>query len=124
MKIASLVARILIGLVFTFFGIFTFFMGPPPPLPGVAGDLNAAFYHSHWNLVVAFAQLVAGVLLLINRYVPVALIILAGFLYNSLAFHSLALPAVLPLPITVLVLWFLVAWPYRSAFATLFNTTK
>lgn len=121
MKITSLVARILTGLVFTAFGIGTFFLGPPPPLPGVAGDLNLAFYHSHWNLVVAFAQAVAGILLLVNRYVTVALIILAAFLYNSFAYHALAFPAGLPLALIALVLWFLAAWPYRAAFATLVN---
>lgn len=124
MKILTLVARILLGLDFAFFGIFTFFQKAYFPMPGVAGELNAALFLSHWNLVVAFAQVVAGVLLLINRYVPVALIILAAFLYNSFAYHILAFPAGFPLAFVAFVLWFIIAWPYRSAFATLFNTTK
>lgn len=124
MKIVSLIARILLGLDFAFFGVFTFFQKAYFPMPGVAGELNAALFHSHWNLSVAIAQVVAGVLLLVNRYVTVALIILAAFLYNSFTYHILAFPAGLPLAAIAFVLWFLVAWPYRSAFATLFNTTK
>jgi hypothetical protein len=68
--------------------------------------------------------LIAGILLLLNRYVTVALIIIAAFLYNSFAYHVLAFPAALPLALVAFVLWFLSAWPYRSEFATLFNTRK
>lgn len=124
MKIVSLVARILLGLDFAFFGVFTFFQKAPMPMPGVAGELNVALFDSHWNLVVAFAQVVAGILLLLNRYVTVALIIIAAFLYNSFAYHILAFPAALPFALLAFIFWFLAAWPYRSAFATLFNTTK
>ena len=120
MSVVSLIARILLGVIFTLAGISPLFIGTPPPMPGVAGELNAAFFASHWIYAISLAQFVAGVLLLVNRYVPVALLILAAFLYNSLAFHGLTSPVMLPLPIVVVALWVLAALPYREAFATLF----
>lgn len=121
MKIASLIARILLGLLFVFAGVFTFFLKSPMPVPGIAGEVNLALFQSHWILAVALAQAVAGILLLVNRYVPVALIILAAFLYNSFAFHVLTSPQGLPMFGIAFVLWFTAAWPYRAAFAMLFN---
>lgn len=121
MAIVSIVARIVLGIVFAAVGAFSFFMPAPPPMPGLAGQFNVLFFQSHWNLFVAAAQLVLGVLLLINRYVPVALIILAAFLYNSFAFHITILPAFILAPIIVLILWLLVAWPYRALFAPIFR---
>jgi uncharacterized BrkB/YihY/UPF0761 family membrane protein len=68
---------------------------------------------------VGTAQLILGVLLLINRYVPIALIMLAAFLYNSFAFHITMAQSGLPAPIVVLALWLVVALKYRSNFAQL-----
>ncbi len=120
MIVASTVSRILLGLIFTLAGILPLLFGNPPPQPGMMGVLSTALYQSHWIFFIAFAQFTAGVLLLVNRYVPVALIILAGFLYNSLAFHILTSPAVLPMPLLVLVMWLLVALRYRERFAPIF----
>ncbi len=122
MFIVSQIARILLALIFIFFGLSPLFMGPPPPLPGLAGTLTISLYQSHWTYTIAFAQLVAGVLLLVNRYAAVALIILAAFLYNSFSYHALTMPEMLPLPLVVLILWFLACWPYRVQFAALFTT--
>lgn len=121
MNIAVTVARILLGLIFTFAGALAFFITTPPPLPGLAGTFNDVFIHSHWALFVGAAQLILGVLLLINRYVPIALIMLAAFLYNSFAFHITMAPNALPAPVIVLALWLLVALRYRSSFAPLLS---
>ncbi len=121
MSVVSLIARILLGLLFTFAGLMPLFIGNPPPMPGLVGMSNSVFYQSHWIYAIALAQFVAGVLLLANRYVPVALIILAGFMYNSLAFHGLLMPSTLPIPVTVVALWILASEPYREQFAALFN---
>ncbi|HET9029203.1 MAG TPA: hypothetical protein VFN49_03430 [Candidatus Aquilonibacter sp.] len=120
MRIASLVARILLGALFTFAGVSAFFMGPPPPMPGLVGAVTHDFYVSHWNLAVAFAQLAAGILLLLNRYVTLALIIIGAFLYNSLAFHALLMPSTLPIPLIVTLIWVAACWPRRNTFARLF----
>ena len=120
MHIARIVARILVGLLFVFAGASDFFIAKPPPLPGLAGTFNEAFFQSHWVLFLAVAQIAIGVLLLINRYVPVALIMLAAFLYNSYAFHITMLPSALWAPIIVTALALVIAWPYRALFAPIF----
>lgn len=117
MNIAAAIARILLGLLFTFAGIMAFLVTSPPPQPGLAGTFNDVFIHSHWALFVGAAQLVIGVLLLVNRFVTIALIMLAAFLYNSFAFHITMAQSALPAPVIVLVLWVLVAAKYRSHFA-------
>ncbi len=86
----------------------------------MAGVFDEVFFKSHWALFVAAAQVVLGVMLLTNRYVPVALIILAAFVYNSFAFHITMAPSSVWAPILVLLLWLLVAMPYRRLFAPIF----
>lgn len=120
MNLVITIARILLGLIFAFAGTIPFFMSTPPPLPGLAGTFNQVFYASHWALFLGVAQIVIGLLLLANRFVPVALIMLAAFLYNSFAFHITMAQSGLPAPIIVLVLGYIVARPYRAVFAPLF----
>jgi putative oxidoreductase len=121
MTIAATIARILLGLLFTFAGAAAFFVTNPPPMPGVAGEFVAASYHSHYVLFVGFAQLVFGVLLLANRFVPLALIMLAAFIYNSFAFHVTMAQSGIFAPVTVTALWVLVALPYRAVFSPIFR---
>lgn len=119
MNIAATIARILLGLLFALAGIMAFVLTAPPHEPGLAGTFNQVYFQSHWSLFVGAAQLVIGVLLLINRYVPIALIMLAAFLYNSFAFHITMAPGALFAPAIVLALWVLVALKYRAVFISL-----
>ncbi|HYZ16333.1 MAG TPA: DoxX family membrane protein [Candidatus Acidoferrum sp.] len=118
MAAATTIARLLLGLLFTFAGASAFFM-TPPHLPGLAGAFNDVFSQSHWSLFLGAAQVVIGVLLLINRFVPLALIMLAAFLYNSFAFHITMAQSSLFAPLIVTALWALISWKYRSLFALL-----
>jgi putative oxidoreductase len=120
MIIASTIARILLGLAFVFAGPVPFVFPSPPPQPGLAGAVNHALFASHWMLFVGFAQLLIGISFLSNRFVPVALIMMAGFLYNSFAFHLGTSPALLPLPLLATVLWLLVALRHRELFGPIF----
>lgn len=119
MNTAATIARILVGLLFTLAGVMSIVISSPPPQPGLAGTFNEIFVHSHWAAFVGAAQLAIGVLLLVNRCVPLALVMLAAFLYNSFAFHITMAPGALPAPIAVLALWVLIAWKYRPLFAQL-----
>lgn len=120
MAIITTIARIVLGLLFTAAGTMAFLISNPPPEPGLAGAFNDIFVHSHWALFVGAAQLAAGVLLLVNRFVPLALIMLGAFLYNSFAFHITMAQSALPAPVIVLALWIVVALKYRPVFAQLF----
>lgn len=120
MIIAATVARILLGVLFVFAGISAFVFPPPPPQPGMAGLVNQALYASHWMLFVGFVQLLIGISFLTNRFVPVALIMMAAFLYNSFVYHLLTSPMLLPIWLLATILWLLVALPYRALFAPVF----
>lgn len=119
MRVAAIIARIILGVAFTAVGIGTFFIKSPQPLPGLAGEFNEAFFRSHWLMFVSAAQALLGIALLTNRYVPLALVVLAAFTYNSFAFHITMMPSGLFAPIVVTVLWFLVAWAHRETLAPL-----
>lgn len=121
MTVVRIIARVLLGLVFTFAGAASFFITNPPPQPGLAGTFNDVFIHSHWALFVGTAQLVIGVLLLVNRFVPLALVMLAAFVYNSFAFHLTMAQSTLFAPVIVLALWLVVALEYRPLFAPFFT---
>lgn len=119
MKIAVLIARILLGLLFVFSGSFAFIPFTPPPQPGLAGQFQDVFFASHWVKFVEVVQLVVGILLLANRYVPLALVALAAVLANILFFHLSMQPQGIVPGLIATGLWFLVAWWHRASFAPL-----
>jgi putative oxidoreductase len=122
MKVVYLVARLLLALVFVVFGLngFLHFIPQPPP-SGLAGQFVGALFVSHYLVVVFVLQLLSGILLLINRYVPLALTLLGPVIFNILLFHSFMNPEGLPLALIVTVLWLVTAWGVRSAFAGIFH---
>ena len=121
MKIVAVIARILLGLIFFVFGLngFVGFL-PMPPLAGVAGAFIGALFTSHYLYLVAGVQLVAGVLLLINRFVPLALALLAPVIANILMYHATMQPSGFPLAIFTTILWAILMWRYRAHFTSLF----
>jgi putative oxidoreductase len=122
MKIVSTIARYLAGATFVVFGLngFLNFIHFPPP-EGVAAQFMGALFVSHFLAVIMAVQVIAGLLLLINRFVPLALAILAPVLFNILCFHAFMAPSGLPLALFVTVLWVLTFAQVRSAFAPLFQ---
>ena len=122
MKIATLIARMLLGLIFLVFGLngFLHFIPMPPP-SGTAGQFFGALFAAHVYLPVIFLlQVVGGVLLLWGRYVPLALTLLAPVIVNIFLFHLGLAPEGLPLAVVVVVLWLVVFFGVRSAFAGIF----
>src|ERR1700747_1787684 len=109
MKIASVIARFLLGLIFLVFGLngFVHFLSMPAPT-GVAGQFMGALFVSHVLIVIFVIQLIGAVLLLLNRYVPLALTLLAPVIVNIVLFHLFMAPNGIPLAIIVTVLWVLV----------------
>ena len=120
MKITTALARFLLGFIFLLFGLNGFFhFIPSPPLSGTLGQFVEALFVSHYLVVVFLLQLIAAILLLINRYVPLALTLLAPIIVNVLLVHILMAPSGLPLAIVVTVLWIVVFLSVRSAFGGL-----
>ena len=123
MKTVFAIARYLAGVIFLVFGLngFLNFIPMPPPA-GVAGQFMGALYASHYLWVIFAFQLLAGALLLVNRYVPLAVALLAPVIVNILSFHALMAPSGLPLALFVTVLWALIFVNVRPAFAGLFQS--
>jgi len=122
MKIVTLIARILLGLVSLVFGLNGFLnflnMGPMPT--GLAGQFMGALFLSHYYWVVAALQIAGGLLLLVNRFVPLALVLLGPVIVNILCYHVFLNHAGAPPAIVVAVLWFIVFYANRQHFAGIF----
>ena len=121
MKIATLIARILLGLIFFVFGLNAFLHFLPAILPlGPAGQFLSLLIQSHYVLFIGAVQLVGGALLVANRYVPLALTLLGPVIVNILLYHLLLSPAGAGLAILVTILWGFLFFRYRQYFSSLF----
>jgi putative oxidoreductase len=122
MKIAVLIARLLLGLIFIVFGLNGFLnflsMGPMPT--GLAGQFIGALALSHYFWVVAGLQVIGGVLLLVNRFVPLALVLLGPVIVNILCYHVFLNPTGVALALVVTILWFIVFYWHRQYFSGIF----
>src|SRR5882762_7301642 len=122
MKIAALIARLLLGLIMVVFGLNGFLnflsMGPMPT--GLAGQFIGALFQSHFYYVVAAVQIIGGLLLLVNRFVPLALVLLGAVIANIFFYHLFMNLAGMPLAIVVIVLWFIVFYRHRQYFSGIF----
>ena len=121
MKIVILLARILLGAIFLVFGLngFLHFI-PMQTLPGLAGQFLTVVIESHLYLFVFALQVIGGLLLLIDRYIPLALVLLGPIIVNIVLFHALMAPSGLPLAGLVVILWALLAFRCRTYFRGLF----
>ena len=121
MKYAFVIARVLLGLVFTVFGLNAFLhFFPSPPVPGLAGQFMGALLGSHYYVIAFGTELIGGALLLGNRYVPLALTLLGPVIVNILSFHMFLDSENMAPATVVTVLWFVVFSQMRSSFAGLF----
>jgi putative oxidoreductase len=121
MKIVALISRLLLGFIFLVFGLngFLHFIHMPPPT-GIAAQFFTAIFISKYWVVIFALQLLGGVLLLVNRYVPLALVVLGPIIVNIFFFHLLMAPSGLPLAILVAILWTIVAVRNKRYLAGLF----
>jgi len=123
MKIAIIVARLLLGLVFFVFGLNNIlgnFMHMPMPL-GDAGTFLMLLYGSKYMTFVALLQVIAGLLLLVGRYVPLALVVLVPITVNILCFHFLIAKGGAAPGIVCAILEVFLIWGYRLSFRGLFD---
>ena len=117
MKIATLIARILLGLLFLVFGLNgSLHFIPMAPPAGLAGQYMGALFLSHYLVAVFLLQTIGGALVLANRFVPLALVLLGPVLVNILLFHALMAPEGLPVALFATVLWAILFYAVRRAF--------
>lgn len=109
MKIVTTIARILLGLMFTVFGLNGFLhfipMGPQPS--GAAGQFIGALASTHYLHFVFAVQVISGVLFLIGRYVRLALMLIGPVIVNILLFHATLEPHGIAMGLFAAALWLL-----------------
>src|SRR6267143_2510181 len=122
MKIVTLIARLLLGLMFFVLGLNGFLnflsMGPMPS--GLAGQFIGALALSHYFWVVAALQVAGGALLLVKRFVPLALVLLGPVIVNIVLYHVFLNPSGAALAIVVTLLWLIVFYVHRQYFSGIF----
>jgi uncharacterized membrane protein YphA (DoxX/SURF4 family) len=123
MKIISIIARYLLGLMFTVFGLngFLNFIHQPPPANPLAIQFFVAVSASHFAAFFFAVQVLGGVLLLSGSFVPLALTLLAAVLYNILAFHLTLAPTSIAPGLVASLLWVLVFLQYLESFKGIFT---
>jgi len=121
MKTATIITRVLLGLIFVTFGlnIFLNFIPMPPPPEGPAREFMTSLFMSHYVYVVGALQVVGGLILLSGRWMPLGLTLLGPVIVNIVCFHVLMAPAGLPMAIVVSLLALFLLWRYREHFAGL-----
>jgi hypothetical protein len=119
----SLVIRILLGLSLVIFGLnafLNFIPQPKAPLaPAAAAFAGALMATGYMMQLIGLTQLLVGVLLLVNRFVPLALVLFAPFLVNSLAFHFRLEHSGIPMAVIFTALYLYLVWTYRAAYCSL-----
>src|SRR5262252_8536288 len=112
-------ARLIQGAAFFTFGLngFLHFLPAPPPPAAAGAFLGALFATGYMFPLIKGTEVLTGLLLLSNRYVPLALTLIAPVIVNIIAFHAFLAPAGLALPIVLLATEVYLAWSYRDAFA-------
>jgi putative oxidoreductase len=120
MKILEIIARVLLGLVFTVFGsnAFLHFI-KMPPMTGPSGDFITAMYSTGYLYVVGGCQVLGGLILLIGRYIPLGLTLLGPVIVNILCFHIFMNHEGMPLALVVAALALFLLWRHRANFAGL-----
>jgi len=125
MKILSLTARLLLGIAFTVFGLngFLHFIHLPTPPDGPALQYMGALASTHYLQIVFAIQLLCGILFLAGRFVPLALTLIGPVIVNILIFHALMEPGGILNGLVVAVLWLIVFYYHREAFAGIFKAS-
>jgi len=122
MKILTLITGVLLGLIFIVFGLNGFFgfltLGPVPA--GLAGQFMGALFLSHYYWVVAGLQVVGGALLLVNRFVPLALVLLGPVIVNIICYHVFLNRSGAQLGALATILWLIVFYGKRQYFSGIF----
>ena len=121
MKIAALMTRLLLGLIFVLFGLngFFLFITPPEHTPTGGAFINLLISTGFMH-VEKLLEVIGGSLLLLNQYVPLGLAILAPIIVNILLFHLFMERNTLIIGVIPFLLWAFLAWTYRRYFFPLF----
>jgi hypothetical protein len=121
-RLAAQIPRLFLGLVFTVFGLMGLLhLLPEQPVPdGIAGTYMQALSGTYLITLVKLTEVVAGAMLLSNRWVALGAVLIAPVVVNIFAAHALVMGGGLGLPIALVVALGFVAWQHRSSYRPLF----
>ena len=122
-SISVVAARILLGLIYFVFGLnfFLHFLPTPPPHGGVADAFTGGLFQSGYFFpLLKGLEVVLGAMLMIQYFVPLALVVLAPISINILLFHAFLSPENTIMGIVIVLANFYLAWAYRSYYKPLF----
>ena len=112
--------RLLMGVIFLVMGLngfLNFIPQPSTPMPPAAVAFMGAFMATHYMIqLISATQVIVAILLLSNRFVPLALVVIAPVIVNIVAFHAFLAPEGLSIAIVVAAMEVYLAWVYRDAF--------
>jgi uncharacterized membrane protein YphA (DoxX/SURF4 family) len=118
-----IVSRVLMGLMFFVFGLngFLNFIPPPAePMPEAVASFMGAIMKTGYMLpLIKGTEVLVGALLLLNRFVPLALVLIAPVIVNIVAFHAFLAPSSIVMALVILALEIYLAWAYRKAYYSL-----
>jgi hypothetical protein len=118
-------ARVLLGLLFVITGLngFLQFLPQPAGIPAGAADFSGALMKTGYMFpMIMGTQLLFGVLLLVNRFVPFALVLIAPVIVNIIAFHVFLFPSGAGMAVVAVILYVVLLWAYRGYYRTLFTS--
>ena len=120
-RYATAIVRVLLGLMFLVFGLngFLNFMPAPKDMPQEIMSVVGALMKAGYMTVVSGAEVLVAVMLLTNRFVPLALALLAPIIVGIITFHIAMQPATIGPGIVVLAMELYLAWAYRGAFQSM-----
>jgi putative oxidoreductase len=129
MKVVTIVARVLLGSIFLFFGgnLVGASIGHPflhAPMPtGPAGQFMGGLFVTHFLLLIGLCQVIGGLLVLIGQFVTLGLVILGPVIVCIIFFHLSVAREGLPMAAVVTILWLLVARAHKHHLAGIFSRT-
>jgi hypothetical protein len=122
-RVLPAIARYVMGVPLLVFGLnafFNFIPQPKTPLPEGAMAFAGALMKSGYVMqMIGVTFLIVAVLLVSNRFVPLALALFAPFIVNSILFHIFLEHSGLPMSAVFLALELYLAWSYRSAYRSM-----
>lgn len=118
----TMAIRILFGLFCLIFGVnkFAHFL-PMPPIPGDGGTLMGIYATSGFLKIIGVLEIIGGLLLLIGKYVPLALTIMIAIMFNAVLFHALHDMANIAGAVVGLLMGIVLVFAYKDRFSSLLS---
>src|SRR5262245_66228360 len=122
MKIAMIIVRTLMGLLFMFGAVAYFFNLVPPPadLPEkLITFMKGVEATGYLMTLIKLTELVCGLAFVSGYYVPLATVVIAPVIINIFLVHLFLMPEALPVAIFLILANSFVAYYYRESYAPL-----